>query len=315
MLRFVRDLMIIRRVEFLPVELTIFFIPLLVQARHYSDLASRTVVEGALIFFVLFSLGDIVNCLSDRDLDVLYKRRLSDAVRRLGVPLVRALVIACAVIALGVGLHLSAVTGNFWLLALIGFGMFLGIEYSTGPFHFKSRGIGHLACLWLLLYFLPMLYAGMLVDERLATAVVLLAGSYATAEMGVILINTSEDLPEDLACGIRTTTVSLGLSRTLVLALTMVAVGGAVFATQWALLLAGDGWTGATITALTGLIAALLVVLAGMARLTWGVHRAESAAEAIARVKARGAWVPVWALAIGFGGLACAFVHLSARTA
>src|SRR5690349_5255025 len=112
MLRFIKDLLVIRRIEFFPVELTIFLIPVLVQARYRSDLTSPVLIEGAAIFFILFSLGDIINCLTDRKLDALYKRRLSDAVNRLGVPLVRALVISCAMLAVVFSLHLTAVTGN-----------------------------------------------------------------------------------------------------------------------------------------------------------------------------------------------------------
>ena len=126
--------------------------------------------------------------------------------------------IVSGVISLVLAVHLSLVTGRWLILGLVLLGMFLGIQYSVGPFFFKSRGILHLVCLWLLLYFLPMLCASLFVQDAITWQIVALAAAYATVEMGIILINTSEDLPEDRAMGVRTTTVALGLTRTIMLA-------------------------------------------------------------------------------------------------
>src|SRR5437588_72765 len=86
---------------------------------------------------------------------------------------------------------------TIFILLLLAAGIFLGLQYSLGPIKFKGRGVGHLVCLWLLLYFLPMLYAALLIANILSASLVILAAAYATVEMGIILINTSEDFPED----------------------------------------------------------------------------------------------------------------------
>jgi 1,4-dihydroxy-2-naphthoate octaprenyltransferase len=309
-LGFWRSLAVIRRPEFYVVELTIFGMPVLVSVRSISDLLDGRVLEGLLLFFLLYSMGDIINCLADRDVDRMYKVRLSRAVHRLGVKLVSRLVLVLALASTAVAVHLSWVTGQWGVLGLVLVGMFLGIEYSIGPIHFKSRGIAHLACLWLLLYFLPMLCAALLVGGQIDGLIALLAASYATVEMGVILVNTSEDLPEDRAMGLRTTTVALGLRSTLVLASAMVLVGGLAFTTFWVLFyrqVAAAAWAYVTIV---GLVGVCVFIFRCLSELVQRVDTARDEESAIRVVKAHGALVPVWATLIGWLGLVCGALPL-----
>ena len=229
----VKNFLVVRRMEFYVVELTIFSMPVLVAARTIQDIFNLVVLEGLILFFIIYAMGDIINCLVDRDLDATYKTRLSNAVFGLGVENVRNIVIVSGILSLVLAVHLSLVTGRWGILALVLIGMFLGIQYSMGPFFFKSRGILHLVCLWLLLYFLPMLCSSLFVQDAITMQIVALAAAYATVEMGIILVNTSEDLPEDRAMGVRTTTVALGLPRTIMLATGMVIVGGIGFIAFW----------------------------------------------------------------------------------
>lgn len=304
----------IRRLEFYVVELTIFSIPLLVVARSTHDLTRGTVIEGLVMFFVLYSLGDMVNCLADRDLDSVYKTRLSRAVYRIGVRNVGALVVAESIIGLGLAAQLAASTGRWLILGLVVVGVFLGIEYSIRPVYFKGRGLGHLVCLWLLLYFLPMLCAALFVTSTLSVDIVEVAAAYATVEMGIILINTSEDLPEDRAAGVRTTTVALGLAPTIRLAGVMVTIGGAGFCAFWASTFANRGVTPLGYLALGALAVTCTVVLVRLVALGRGVrgHRDDEDA-AIHLVKAHGKLVPVAATLVGWFGVGCGIVALGAR--
>jgi 1,4-dihydroxy-2-naphthoate octaprenyltransferase len=307
--RFCKSLYAIRRMEFFPVEITIFTMPLLVSVAGVGQLLTPVVFEGYLTFFVLFSLGDMINCLADRDLDKTYKGRLARAVDYLGVPFVTALVAAEAVLALLLGAHLAWVTGKPALLVLVGLELVLAIQYSVGPFHFKSRGLAQLPCLWLILYFLPMLFAALLVQEALTLAVVLLAAGYATIEMGIILVNTSEDYPEDLAKGIRTVTVALGLRQTLWLAAALVLLGGVAFVGTWTWLCLAAGTSVWGLGALLALVAACTHAGIGLWRLARRATAA-SAEDAIRLVKAHGKLVPAWATVVGWAGLACGSVLL-----
>ncbi len=307
--RALKNLLIIRRPEFMVVEVTIFAMPILLAVRNRAEFLSQSVVEGALLFFVLYSLGDMINCLADRDLDRTYKCRLSRAVYELGPGVVRAIVLGQAALAIALAAHLAWTTGKGSLLLLALGGLFLGVQYSTGPFHFKSRGLGQLICLWLLLYFLPMLYSGLLVLDSLSWLQLALAASYATLEMGIILINTSEDYPEDLSTGVRTAAVALGLRSTLRLATGMVLVGGIFFIGVWGVALSRGP------SVLTGLAWAGLVVSCGAALFfLWGLSREVHAAACLDReivlVKRRGWLVPVWATMVGWMGVSCGLARV-----
>jgi 1,4-dihydroxy-2-naphthoate octaprenyltransferase len=300
--------MVVRRMEFYVVELTIFSMPVLVAARSIQELFSLIVLEGFIMFFVIYAMGDMINCLVDRELDASYKTRLSNAVYGLGVNNVRNLVIAEGVLALLLAIHLSFATGRWLILGLVLIGIFLGVQYSTGPIFFKSRGVWHLICLWLLLYFLPMLCASLFAQDTLTWQIIALAATYATVEMGIILINTSEDLPEDRAMGVRTTTVALGLNRTIALATGMVLVGGFGFILFWITLFGERSAPAWSYLAIAGLGVAWVFVLRSLWQLTQGVRQAKDEQKAIALVKARGMHVPIWATLMGWLGVVCATV-------
>ncbi|HEX2085717.1 MAG TPA: UbiA family prenyltransferase [Solirubrobacteraceae bacterium] len=312
LLRTVGAVAAIRRMEFYVVELTIFAMPVLVVATSTGDLTRWTVLEGLAMFFALYTLGDVINCLADRDLDAVYKTRLSRAVYRIGVRRVTAVVIGSTVVGVALAVHLAAATGRWLILGLVVVGVFLGIEYSVRPLYFKGRGIWHLVCLWLLLYFLPMLCASLLVVDALTAEVTVLAAAYATVEMGIILINTSEDLPEDRTAGIRTTTVALGLVPTLWLACAMVAVGGAAFCASWLHLDAQHGVAPLGYLAVGALALVCATVLARLLALARAAaHAGEQAA--IRMVKANGPLVPVAATLVGWMGVLCGVVVFGAR--
>ncbi len=312
-MEFAKNLLIIRRVEFLVVELTIFSIPILFVINGYEEILSFTVLEGFVLFFLLHSLGYMINCWADRDLDKSYKTRFSKAVSALGVNRVRNILIADIVLCLGIGVHLSWVTGKWLLLLLVLAGIFLGVQYSTGPIHFKSRGTGQLVCLWHLMYFLPMIYSGYLVKEALTWGLLFVAASYATVEMGIILVSTSEDLPEDRGRNIVTTTVALGLQRTLHLALGMVLIGGLAFLGVWMAALSGTGFTGWSILVQALLGLCLVYIVTQIFQLIRRVKAAESEDGAIELVRSRGKMVPLWATLIGWAGVLCGVVHLASQ--
>ena len=305
-------LAVVRRLEFYVVELTIFSIPLLVVADDVHDLARPVVFEGLIMYFVLYAIGDMVNCLADRDLDNVYKTRLSRAVYRIGPSRLGWIVAIETLVGLGLAVHLSMVTGRWLILLLVLLGVFLGLAYSLGPLHLKKRGLGHLACLWSLLYFLPMVCAALIIAGP-NIKVLVVAAAYATVEMGIILVNTSEDLLEDRAAGIRTTTVALGLTLTLRLASTMVGLGGAGFCAFWVLTYADERVHPLGYLAVGVFAAVCAVVLARMIWLTLRVNaKKEEEEAAVLLVKAHGPLVPIAATLVGWVGVLCAAIPLTA---
>jgi 4-hydroxybenzoate polyprenyltransferase len=310
----VHSFLAVNRVEYFPVQVTIFIMPLLLGAGSRADLARPQVLEGLLALGFVFILGNVINCLADRELDRTYKSRLARAVDSLGVRFVTGFVVVNALLAFIVGAHLAWTLRSWAILVLVYLETVLAIQYSFGPCHFKSRGVLQLPCLWLGLYFLPMVYFALLVSGQLAGPMVLLAGAYGTLEMGLILVNTSEDLPEDTAHGLRTITVALGLGPTLWLAAGMVLLGGLGFVGMLAFLFlpaVPAAWS----------VPALLVLLAGCTAAfvsSWRLARRVAAvapAAGIRLVKASGWLVPLWCTLLGWIGLACGLIYLLGRSA
>jgi 4-hydroxybenzoate polyprenyltransferase len=118
LLHFLRDMLIIRRVEFRIAEIPIVAMPALLVNKNFAPLKTQSFWEGVLIFFFLFAFGDMINCLADRDLDAKYKPHLSRAVYNLSVPFVTFQVVLWALLALVLAGHVSWMLHRWQLLAL-----------------------------------------------------------------------------------------------------------------------------------------------------------------------------------------------------
>jgi 4-hydroxybenzoate polyprenyltransferase len=224
-LRYLRYMLRIRRVEFRVAEIPILLIPVLLLVRDTSVLKTFYFWEGIFVFFLLFAFGDMINCLADRDLDAVYKPELSTAVYGLGVPFVTFQVVATAAIALILSVHLAWRLDRWLLVPLVAIGLGLGAAYSVAPFRLKGRGLAQLFCLWLIIFVGPMWFVSMLIDNWPSAHLLVFAAAYGGLQMGVILVNTAEDYPEDLEAKIKTIIVWLGLHRGIELAFWLTAVG------------------------------------------------------------------------------------------
>jgi 4-hydroxybenzoate polyprenyltransferase len=224
-LRYIRYMLRIRRVEFRVAEIPILLIPVLLLVRDTSVLKTFYFWEGIFVFFLLFAFGDMINCLADRDLDAVYKPELSTAVYGLGVRFVTFQVVATAAIALILSVHLAWRLNRWLLVPLVAIGLGLGAAYSVPPFRLKGRGLAQLFCLWLIIFVGPMWLVSMLIDNWPSAQLLVFAAAYGGLQMGVILVNTAEDYPEDLEAKIKTIIVWLGLHRGIELAFWLTAVG------------------------------------------------------------------------------------------
>jgi 4-hydroxybenzoate polyprenyltransferase len=306
-MRFILYMLRIRRVEFRIAEIPIIAIPVLLILRDNTQLKTFSFWEGILIFFFLFSFGDMINCLADRDLDAIYKPHLSQAVYGLGVGFVTFQVIATAVVALGLAAHLAWRLDRWMLLALVAIGLALGAAYSVKPLRLKGRGLAQLICLWLIIFVGPMLFIGLLVSAVPNPAVLVFAAAYGTLQMGVILVNTAEDYPEDRQAGIRTSIVALGLHRGIALAAWLAAIGAlSVILTLGVLYRQRGGGPLWMLAVLPAAFACLYVL-----RDIWKLRRAIAGvnlAESIQRVKSAARRVPLWLTIVAWSVLISAAI-------
>jgi 4-hydroxybenzoate polyprenyltransferase len=311
--RFLLYMLRIRRVEFRVAEIPILAIPVLLLIRDASPLKTFAFWEGIFIFFLLFAFGDMINCLADRDLDAVYKPHLSEAVYGLGVRFVTFQVLATAALALLLSAHLSILTGRWSLFVLVALGLALGAGYSVPPVRLKGRGFAQLVCLWLIIFVGPMLFVALLVSAFPPPALLLfLAASYGTLQMGVILINTAEDYPEDLAAGVRTTIVATGLRAGVTLALWLAATGSAgLLATLFALF-RGSGAGTPRMAALLPAACACVYVSVSILSLRRALAGAELG-EQTRTVKRVAKRVPLWVTVVAWSTLGAAYALYLSR--
>lgn len=210
-MNFILNMLRIRRVEFRIAELPIFIMPVLLNLRSPAPLKTAPFWEGITLLLFLFAFGDIINCLADRDLDATYKPHLSRAVYELGVPFVALQVVLSALAALALSVHIAWRLDRWVLPPLVMAGLILGAAYSVPPIRLKGRGLAQIPCLWFIIFVGPMIFAALLIQPTLAPTVFAFALAYGTLQMGVILVNTAEDYPEDKAAGVQTSIVALGL--------------------------------------------------------------------------------------------------------
>ena len=304
--RFLLYMLRIRRVEFRVAEIPILAIPVLLLMKDAAPLKTFAFWEGIFIFFLLFAFGDMVNCLADRDLDAVYKPHLSEAVYGLGVRFVTFQVSATAALALALSAHLSWLTGRWPLFALVAVGLALGAAYSVPPVRLKGRGFAQLVCLWLIIFVGPMPFVGLLVDAYPPPTLLVLAAAYGALQMGVILVNTAEDYPEDLAAGVRTTVVATGLRGGVTLALWLTAAGSVGLLATLAALFRQRQATLPWAAALLPAACACVYVSASIRGLSRAIARLDEAGQ-IRAVKLAAKKVPLWVTLVAWSTLGAAY--------
>jgi len=306
MLRYLLYMLRIRRVEFRIAEIPILVIPLLLLLHDTTPFKSYFLWEGVFIFFLLFAFGDMINCLADRDLDAVYKPHLSEAVYGLGVGFVTFQVLATAVLALALSIHLSLVMNRWSIAVLVAIGLLLGAAYSVKPIQLKGRGLAQLICLWLIIFVGPMLFVAFLINAALSFTVLIFAAAYGTLQMGIILVNTAEDYPEDLEAKITTSVVALGLHRGIALASWLVAVGAIGVIVALALMLRERGADWRWAIALIPSFAACLYVLFAIVGLRRSIKSA-SLSDSIQQVKSKAKQVPLWVTLVAWSILGATY--------
>jgi len=305
-LRYLLYMLRIRRVEFRIAEIPILVIPILLLIHDTAPLKTFTFWEGIFVFFLLFAFGDMINCLADRDLDAVYKPHLSQAVYGLGVGFVKFQVIATAILALALTAHLSWQLQRWSLFALVAIGLLLAAAYSVKPVQLKGRGLAQLVCLWLIIFVGPMLFISVLIASQPSVSVLLFASAFGALQMGIILVNTAEDYPEDLEAGITTTIVALGLHRGISLAFWLTCLGAVGVLITLVVMLSQRSVSGIWMLAIMPAAIACAYVLTDVWKLNGEVLK-EDLPAAIQTVKRTAKRVPIWLTVVAWSVLGTAY--------
>lgn len=216
----------IRRPEFIRAEIPIVLIPAVLAAPKLESLWSWAFLEVVLLFWLLFQVGDVVNCWADRHADRVFKTRLSESVRRLGKRNIQIQLVVMAVLALALGAHLRLVLQRpYWLFAGILIGGVMAALYSIGPKPMKRSGVFQIGWYVVILFVGPMGFISGAFLDWPSFSLLAVAASFGLMQAGVLLINNAEDLREDREVHARTASVALGPRRVITVALVATSIG------------------------------------------------------------------------------------------
>jgi len=312
LIRFIDYMLRIRRLEFRIAEIPIFAVPVLLESANSAAFRTFAFWEGVFLFFLLFAYGDVINCLSDRDLDAKEKPALSEAIYGLGVRAVTIQLWIMAVLAVALSVHLAWQLQRPILIALVAFGLLLGYAYSVPPLRLKSRGIWNFICLWAVIFFGPMIFAAFLVSPSPSLMVILVAAAYGLLQEGIVTVNSAEDFFEDTAAGVKTMVVALGLKLGITVALLAIAIGGIALVAILALALIYT-----SVTTFWWIAMTVLALVCGGAFAWVGFLRAtiqnQDLGDAVAVVKRAGKFVPLWLTLVAWSALLVSLAMFLAR--
>lgn len=218
----------IRRLEYLVAYIPSLLMPVLLASGPAAILSQPLVWVGLLTLYLLFNLGDMINCLADRDLDAVYKPRLSRAIHAIGVENLQRQLGLWSLAGLAVCVYVAWGLNQWLLPPLWLVGLWLGAQYSLPPWRMKSGGLWQLAGWWGIMFAGPMLFATLLVAPAPSLESLLFTLSFGLIQCGILLVNSAEDYPEDLETGMRTVIVALGPVRGMSWAAWLVTLAGSL---------------------------------------------------------------------------------------
>jgi len=152
-----------------------------------------------------------------------------------------------------------------------------------------------------------MLFIAYLINAGLSITVLVFAAAYGTLQMGIILVNTAEDYPEDLEARITTSIVALGLHRGIELAFWLVGVGSVAVLITLAAMLIERNISPFWLTVLIPPLAACIYVLQSLAKLRSAIKNRDLP-DSIQTVKRAAKAVPLWVTLVAWSILAATFM-------
>jgi 4-hydroxybenzoate polyprenyltransferase len=210
----------VQLVSFASATLGIFF-----GAESFEELLDRDILAFIVLFYISITFACNINCYYDVDVDFLRKKGLYTAVSYFGKTWMRVIISLELIAAMVLAVYLGW-KGHFEVAILALFGIYLGWAYSSPPLRTKGKGaVGPIPVI-LGVYVLPIIAGHLMVDKELSILFILFVLGYAVMNLGINLVNTSEDFSEDRRLKIRTFAHAVGLRNTLNLAFNTMVLGG-----------------------------------------------------------------------------------------
>ena len=219
------------RLEYLPGEIPAAFVVLFLGTTTFSEMLSLRIVEGLVVFLLLFTTGFAINALADIDIDRSYgtfKSDLPQAVERVGKKGMWTMIILETVAAVVLSLHITLLMGSYIPLVLTLLGVFFGYGYSVWPIRFKERGVLHAISLSASAFFLPALFLMFIIQGSLTLTLFIFFLGFALLHYGMEFGNQAIDFVEDEDNGVKTPPVRWGLYPSLVVGLVLMVAGFAL---------------------------------------------------------------------------------------
>jgi len=214
------------RMEYFPAEAPGLMLPVLLASNGITDILKLSTLEGMIAFLLLYISGFLVNSMTDIEVDMKYKTRVSGSVAALGRENLRNLLIIHVVLATILSVHIAYLVDNPLVIVLLGVGLFFGMGYSLKPFQFKVGGVMHPVSFMISLFFIPALFLYMCVNGELpGVGGFFVFGGFTVMHYAIALTNQTGDFLEDRDTGLTTPAVRWGVTRTLRMALTFTLVG------------------------------------------------------------------------------------------
>jgi 4-hydroxybenzoate polyprenyltransferase len=208
----------------IPALLTLFFLGASSLWRFFAP----EVIEGLLVFILLFFFGFIINAYADQDIDskyTIFKNRIPQAVRLIGPGNIRTIMWVQLVAALALTAHISYIMRSWVPVFLVAVGTFFGAGYSMPPLHFKVKGWLHPVSLSISVFFIPAAFVLFVISGRLTPVALLFLTGVSVLHYGIEFANQAIDYLEDRAGGVRSPPVRWGLGNSLRVALVAISAG------------------------------------------------------------------------------------------
>lgn len=296
--------LVIHRIEFTPVTIAITLSFMVINIQSIEELFSLPAILTFIMVNIATYWGSLYNVYYDYDLDKKnnVKKRLSDAIDKTVPRLLKFYLFSEPIIFLFLGLWISLLIKNYIPLLLLIIGTFFTIAYSREPLRFKRRGVLNSISLFLIIMFLPPLYGYFVMNNgTLVIMDIILILGMAFVEYGLGLYYTTVDYSEDKLDNIITPSVKLGVTKSVVVSLYLIAGG---------ILLYFVGYTNRIDFSYISLTIAILGAFVPFVWIIIYLIKGKNDNQLEKIIKQNESYIPVWVAISAFAVLIANLIHL-----
>lgn len=204
-MRKLKAFMVVSRWEYMPAAIDEVGIPVLLALNyvHFSIEFLLLILAGLIVWWGGHYIGSHINCLSDYEVDQMYKSYLSDAVDVIGKRNLKIIIAVEIILITLFVVFLTFFLGRSYLLLFWLVGVIFAFAYSIEPLRFKGRGLLNPFTLDIILYLCPMFFIYHLLCREFyyfSTVVILI---FALLRYPEFFIDEIIDYEEDKIMGIK----------------------------------------------------------------------------------------------------------------